>query len=138
MVTTRRTRSATLLFLAVTATVAGCQRSTTVSAVNNCDTLIYVSASSVSAEEAEEREWISLTSGQRDEIAGIAQSAKTLYVDVRSGQGGEVRHFEVAIYDLAQPPADTRYDKELVLEGDRCPVTGQVPAPASRRGSRTE
>jgi hypothetical protein len=121
MVMRRRTRSATLLFLAVVATVAGCQRSTTVSAVNNCGTQVQVSASSVSAEEPE---WISLTAGQRDEIAGIAQSAKTLYVDVRSGQGGKVRRFEVAIDDLAQPPADTRYDKELVLEGDRCPVTG--------------
>lgn len=121
MVTKGRTGSAVLLLLTVAATLAGCQKSTTVSAVNNCSTQVQVSASSVSSEEPE---WISLTTGQRDEIAGVAQSAETLYVDVRTGPDGQVGHYEVAIDQLAQPPADTRYDKELVLEGDRCPVTG--------------
>jgi hypothetical protein len=121
MVTRRRTGSTVLLLLTITAILAGCQRSTTVSAVNNCGSQVQISASSVSAEGPG---WISLTAGQRDEIAGVAQSAKTLYVDVRTGPSGEVRHYEVSIDELAQPPADTRYDKELVLEGDRCPVTG--------------
>jgi hypothetical protein len=120
MVTKRRTGSAVLLVAAMV-TLSGCQRSTTVGAVNNCGTPIQVSASSVSAEEPE---WISLAAGQRDEIAGVAESAQTLYVDVRTGPGDDVRHYEVAIDELAQPPAATRYDKELVMEGDRCPVTG--------------
>lgn len=54
-------------------------------------------------------------------MAGVAESATTLYVNVRTGEGGPVKEYEVAIGDLAQPPAETRYDKELVLAGDRCP-----------------
>jgi hypothetical protein len=45
-------------------------------------------------------------------------------MDVRTGPSGEVRHYEVSVDELAQPPADTRYDEELVPEGDRCPVAG--------------
>lgn len=122
MVPTRRTGPAAMLFVTVMATVVGCQTSTTVSAVNNCGMQLQVSASSVSTEEAENREWINLAVGQRDELAGIAQGAKMLYVDVRSEPGGQVRHFELGVDELAQPPTNTRYDKELVLEGDRCPT----------------
>jgi hypothetical protein len=114
----RRTGQAGLLLLAIAVSLAGCQRSTTVSALNKCEEQIQVSASSVSVEEPE---WITLTAGQRDEIAGVGERAQTLYVDVRTGDGGEIQHFEVPMDQLAEPPADTDYEAELVLAGDRCP-----------------
>jgi hypothetical protein len=114
----RRIGRAVLLLLAIAVSLTGCQHSTTVSALNKCETQIQVSASSVSVEEPE---WITLTSSQRNEIAGVGERAQTLYVGVRTGDGGEIRHFEVPMDQLAEPPADTDYEAELVLEGDRCP-----------------
>lgn len=100
--------------------IAACQRSTTVGALNNCDLPVEVRAASRSSSVAEVR-WKTINAGKRSHVVGVVEGRQALYVDVRSGTDGQIEQFEVPMDQLANPPKDADYEAELVLEGDRCP-----------------
>jgi hypothetical protein len=108
---------------AVLLALAGCQRALNAGAVNSCGSAIEVNANDAPA--PEDSEWVSVDQGQRRYVLSASESAEQLYVWVRSPGKGHPIRFEVLVAELVGPPADagyeTRVDREIVLEGDRCP-----------------
>ncbi|MEV1143908.1 hypothetical protein [Micromonospora sp. NPDC049799] len=115
------------LLLAGTAVLlafTGCQRALNVGAVNRCGHPIEIVGDSAS--ELRQSGWVSMGEGQRWYVLSAAESTDRLYVWVRRPDAQQPMRFEIAVAELPRPPADatseTRIDREIVVEGDRCPA----------------
>lgn len=119
MVTSSRHRViAALALAAIGLSLGGCQKATSVGAVNRCGADAEIQADSVS--ESSSR-WIMVRASDHNSVVDVPQNAETLYVKLRAPGAGEARSFDVPMTSLGKPAAGVDYDAQLVLEGDRCP-----------------
>jgi hypothetical protein len=104
--------------------LVACQKAVNIGVVNTCGSSVEVMASSVP--ELGDWEWHSVDSDGRSYVLSAATTTEKLFFWVRNpGEEEPSNQFEAMITDLAnsvdQTGYDTRIDRELVLEGDRCP-----------------
>ncbi len=98
--------------------LAGCQKSIHVSALNECGQTVEARAEQLPEPAIG---WSKIEPNGRDRIVSEVDSAKQLYVQVRSGEDDTPVEFRVAIAELPKPPEGVDDDVEIVLAGDRCP-----------------
>jgi hypothetical protein len=101
--------------------LASCQKGINVSALNRCGHAVEARADSIPETSVG---WSKIDPAGRDHIATAVDSAKQLYVQVRSGKNDTPVEFVVAVATLPKPPAGVDDDVEIVLERDRCPKAG--------------
>jgi hypothetical protein len=67
--------------------------------------------------------WTTLAPGDRDGVVDVPENAETIYARVRAPGAEKSRSFDAPMTSLGRPPTYVGYDAQLVLEGDRCPLS---------------
>lgn len=113
-------RLSTVLVVAVVA-LAGCQKATDVGALNRCGETVEADVVSKKELADENPAWSTLDPDERESVRAVPEHADSVYMMVRRPSSEQIVHKTIAMSDLADPPDDVDYEKEVVLSGDLCP-----------------
>lgn len=104
--------------------VSGCSDALEVGVANRCGRSVEVDVSDVHdpVSLGYELSYELVGIGERAGVVDAAEPIDKLFVWVRLAEGDEPVQFSVTAAELVKPPKGTKYDREIVLEGDRCPT----------------
>ena len=106
-----------LVALAAVGLLSGCQRGMNVSFVNGCSVDLEFRNSDGPLDESVL--WSELAAGARSDTWGYPVSADYAYVETRVDGDGLKAEFVIDL--MALPVQEDGADRDVVLEGDRCP-----------------